>query len=189
MTLQEIAIAWNSEEFEGDLNYVNGDLALEQGLYSAVLISLFTDARAADDDILPNILDDNRRGWWGDLVNPLVKNDKIGSRLWLLERSKTLPEVLVQAKEYIKESLQWLVEDGLASKIEVETERQPYGETTFLAFRVTLYLILESVQGASMSFIVNAQFGSSGTNYRELGPLTFDGISGMTFDGVDELIF
>jgi len=63
MTLQEIAIAWNSEEFEGNLEYVNGDLALEQGLYSAVLISLFTDARAADDDILPNMLDDNRRGW------------------------------------------------------------------------------------------------------------------------------
>jgi len=189
MTIQEIAIAWDEGEFEGNINYVNGDLALEQGLYSAVLISIFSDGRAADDDILPNILDTDKRGWWGDLISPLVENDKIGSRIWLLERSKTLPEVLVQAKEYLKECLQWIVDDGIASAIEVTTERQPNGNTARLAFHVTINLILETIQGASMSFDVLARFGTSGTNYKQIEYFSFDGIEGLTFDGVGELIF
>jgi len=189
MTIQEIALVWDENELEANIDFDSGDLVLEQGLFSAIIISIFTDGRAADEDILPNILDTNRRGWWGDLINPPVQNDKIGSRIWLLERSKTLPEVLVQAKEYIKESLQWIIDDGLASEIKIEVERQPNGQTTFLAFKVTMVLILESVQGASMSFDILARFGSSGTNYKQIGYFSFDGIDSMTFDGVDELIF
>ncbi len=51
-------------------------------LVRAVLISLFTWRRANADDTLPDPRG-FRMGWWGDTY-PVVANDRIGSRLWLL---------------------------------------------------------------------------------------------------------
>jgi len=100
-------------------------------LVRAVVISLFTWRRANPDDDLPA---DLRMGWWGDSF-PAVPGDRIGSRLWLLSRAKLLPETLARAKEYAEEALRWLVEDGVAARVEVEVERQ--GLTTLaLACRI-----------------------------------------------------
>lgn len=100
-------------------------------LVRAVIISLFTWRRANPDDDLPG---DLRMGWWGDSF-PLVANDRIGSRLWLLSRAKLIPETLARAKEYAEEALRWLVDDGVAARVEVEVERQ--GLTTLaLACRI-----------------------------------------------------
>ncbi|WP_153114626.1 phage GP46 family protein [Rhodocyclus tenuis] len=102
------------------------DLALEQfalatddGLETAVILSLFTDARAADDDTLP-LGQSDRRGWWGDAYPPIA-GDRIGSRLWLLRASKQLQASLTAAKEYAEQALAWLVADGAARRVEVET--------------------------------------------------------------------
>ena len=94
------------------------DLATDAGLTTAVILSLFTDARARDDDALPPGATD-RRGWWGDAY-PVVAGDRIGSRLWLLRASKQLPAALVQARTYAREALDWLIEDGVARRLEVE---------------------------------------------------------------------
>nr|EFH7355405.1 hypothetical protein [Escherichia coli] len=51
-------------------------------LTRAVIISLFTWRRAGRDDDAPQIF-----GWWGDTW-PTVQNDRTGSRLYLLRRSK-----------------------------------------------------------------------------------------------------
>lgn len=91
-----------------------------QPLVRAVLISLFTWRRANADDTLPG---DLRMGWWGDSF-PAVPNDRIGSRLWLLSRAKLLPATAALAKEYAEEALRWLVDDGVAARIEVQAERQ-----------------------------------------------------------------
>ena len=48
-----------------------GDLVAEGSLRTAVILSLFLDRRAEDDDILPNGSDD-RRGWWADTVAPMT---------------------------------------------------------------------------------------------------------------------
>lgn len=89
-------------------------------LVRAVLVSLFTWRRANPDDALPG---DQRQGWWGDSF-PTVPNDRIGSRLWLLSRAKLLPETVNRAREYAEEALRWLVEDGVASRVEVQAERR-----------------------------------------------------------------
>jgi phage gp46-like protein len=81
-----------------------------------VLISLFTDRRANLDDVLPDASTD-RRGWWGDLDQDVP----IGSRLWLLSRSKLMPAVARTAKGYISEALRWLLDDGVAAAINVST--------------------------------------------------------------------
>lgn len=91
-----------------------------QPLVRAVIVSLFTWRRANADDKLPA---DLRMGWWGDTF-PTVPNDRIGSRLWLLGRSKLLPETVNQAKEYATEALQWLVVDGVVARVDVEAERK-----------------------------------------------------------------
>ena len=88
---------------------------------SAVIISLFTERRANPDDSLPSSADTDRRGWWGDNFSA-TQSDRIGSRLWLLGREKQLSKVLQRAVEYSKESLQWLIDDGIAKAIEVRAE-------------------------------------------------------------------
>jgi phage gp46-like protein len=96
-------------------------------LVRAVIISLFTWRRANPDDDLPGQgTQMSKQGWWGDSFPP-VPNDRIGSRLWLLSRSKMLPETVARAKEYAEEALAWLIEDGVASRIEVVAERQGLG--------------------------------------------------------------
>lgn len=100
-------------------------------LVRAVVISLFTWRRANPDDDLPG---DLRHGWWGDSF-PVVPNDKIGSRLWLLSRAKLTSETIVRAREYAEEALAWLVKDGIAARVVVEAERQGLS-TLALACRV-----------------------------------------------------
>ena len=51
-----------------------------------------------------------------------MPGDLIGSRLWLLARSKQLPQVLRAAELYASEALQWLVDDGVASAVDVQAE-------------------------------------------------------------------
>lgn len=87
----------------------------DDGLDTAVILSLFTDRRADADDALPGDGTD-RRGWWGD-VYPEVTGDMIGSRLWLLSREKQLQAALQRAKEYAEEALQWMVTDGVAKSV------------------------------------------------------------------------
>ena len=103
-------------------------------LVRAVVISLFTWRRANADDSLPDP-HGFRMGWWGDSYPP-VANDRIGSRLWLLARSKLTSNTVQQAQDYAKEALQWLIDDGVAARIAVRAERQ--GLST-LALQCTLY--------------------------------------------------
>lgn len=84
-------------------------------LFRAVWISLFSWRRAESGDRLD---DGERMGWWGDSF-PVIANDRIGSRLWLLRRKTLVPEVLRQAEAYARESLQWLIDDELVTAIEV----------------------------------------------------------------------
>ncbi|APC15660.1 hypothetical protein BLL42_07920 [Pseudomonas frederiksbergensis] len=92
---------------------------LKAALTRSVLISLFTWRRAAADDFLG---DDERFGWWGDSF-PTVADDRIGSRLWLLRRVKLTRQTQVDAEFYAREALQWLIDDGHCSAIEILSER------------------------------------------------------------------
>lgn len=86
-------------------------------LTRAVIISLFTWRRAEPDDDI-----DFPFGWWGDSY-PTVQNDRIGSRLYLLKRSTLTNRTAPKAKEYISEALKWMVDDDIASRIDVEVNR------------------------------------------------------------------
>lgn len=96
------------------------DLTQGDPLARAVLMSLFTWRRALPSDPLPA---DTRHGWWGDTY-PAAEGDRIGSRLWLLSREKLTANTVNRAREYAEEALAWLVEDGVASRVEVTAERR-----------------------------------------------------------------
>ena len=107
-------------DFAGDLVVSGPSLDNDDGLETAVVISLFTDRRANEGDPLPDGVV-QRRGWWGD-SHATVPADQIGSRLWLLCREKQLPSVLARAREYAREALEWMIEDGVARAVNVTAE-------------------------------------------------------------------
>ncbi|HHA1670050.1 TPA: phage GP46 family protein [Enterobacter roggenkampii] len=86
-------------------------------LSRAVIISLFSWRRAESDDQTTEPY-----GWWGDTW-PTIGNDRIGSRLYLLRRTKITNKTAVDARGYIEQALSWIIEDGVAAKMIVETSR------------------------------------------------------------------
>lgn len=117
--MTDALLAWNDELGTADLSLVDADLTSETGLRTALIISLFSDRRARPDDVLPQV-DGDPRGWWGDYV-ATEDDDQIGSRLWLLSREKQTPETAERAREYCVEALGWLLRDGVAAAVEIET--------------------------------------------------------------------
>ena len=103
-------------DFQFDFLQTGANLSTDADLETAVIISLFTDRRAEDDDRLPDETE-SLRGWWGDALNPR----RIGSRLWLLRREKQILEVLLRAKEYTEEALEWLRQEKIARSVVVNT--------------------------------------------------------------------
>lgn len=117
----DIKILWDDIYQEGDVEFLDEDLIREEGLSTAVLLSLFIDRRANDSDMLDD--SDDLRGWWGDGLDADTSGDQIGSRLWLLDRAKTTQENINNCKIYVEEALQWMLDDGVCADINVTVER------------------------------------------------------------------
>lgn len=130
--MTDVALRW--QVFGADLSVKNNDLETDDGLETAVIVSLFTDRRIEATDIIPDGSDD-RRGWWGDSF-PAITGDLIGSRLWLLSREKQLPIVLTRAEEYTREALQWLLDDRVSDRVDVTVE---FVQRGFLGILVVVY--------------------------------------------------
>ncbi len=115
--MPDIRTVWNVGKGRGDWQMSGADLLSGYDLATSILISLFSDRMARPDDVIP---DDsgNPRGWWGDLDQTV----SIGSRLWLLERAKQTSETLQRANDYVKEALQWLIDDGVVASFGIVTE-------------------------------------------------------------------
>lgn len=116
----DLRLTWRG--FDSDISVDAGDLVAEDGLKTAVILSLFLDRRADPDDAIPDGTGD-LRGSWMDAF-PVVTNDLRGSKLWLLAREKDLQSVLNRAREYAQEALEWMIEDGIAENVTVDAESQ-----------------------------------------------------------------
>ncbi|WP_198084981.1 phage GP46 family protein [Variovorax sp. E3] len=98
-------------------------LELEDTFSTAIVISLFTDARAGRDDKLP-LNQTDRRGWIGDEFMGQTfdtRGDRWGNLLWLYYITKVQADILEAARFTAQESLDWMVRDGLASRVTVST--------------------------------------------------------------------
>ncbi|MDE1715754.1 phage GP46 family protein [Chromobacterium amazonense] len=100
----------------GDWAQVGPGLLSGNDIQSAVLLSVFTDREAGPDDVIPDGSGDPRGWCLDDPARP------IGSRLWLLARAKQTRETANRARDYIAESLQWLIDDGVVAKFDITTQ-------------------------------------------------------------------
>ncbi len=116
----DVALDFDLERLNGDISVFGGDLVRETSLKTALLVSLFTD-RLVSIEESEAFGSSERRGWFGDALSE-IDGDRIGSKLWLLERAKVLPETLARAREYSREATQWFVDDGVSAKNVIETE-------------------------------------------------------------------
>jgi phage gp46-like protein len=92
----------------------NGDIETEDAFDAAIIVSLFTDARADESEVfLPQM----RRGWIGNEATPGVE---MGSKLWLYHQSKLTDDVRVRMADEAKSALQWMVDDGYADSVTAE---------------------------------------------------------------------
>lgn len=106
--MTDLALAYDRDAGAWDLVLDGADLATDDTLYPAVVLSLFNHARARTGDTIPDGTD-NPRGWWADRAEPLARSDapddRHGSRLWLLSREKQTPATLARVQQYAAEAL------------------------------------------------------------------------------------
>jgi phage gp46-like protein len=101
-----------------------------QELATAVIVALGTDRLALPDDILPGLDDTDRRGWWGDIdANAIWGGWPIGTRCWLLKRSKIVEApayegaTLARAEQYVREAIKPFIDNSIASDFDVVAQR------------------------------------------------------------------
>ncbi|HGF8924923.1 TPA: phage GP46 family protein [Yersinia enterocolitica] len=95
-----------------------------------MIISLFTWRRADPDDD-----SEQPMGWWGDSY-PTIQNDRIGSRIYLLQRTTLTSKTVELARGYLEQALAWLKDDGVVSRITINVQRHG---TEILTAEITLY--------------------------------------------------
>ena len=91
------------------------DSCTSDEMLEAIMISLFTDARATDEEFeeISN-WESSKRGYWADQL----EGTNSGSKLWLLKRSPRDNETLEKAEIYSKEALEWMIKDNLVKQID-----------------------------------------------------------------------
>ena len=106
---------------EWTLGITDKDLTPEDGFDTAIAMTLFTDARAPDSAVA---IPEKRRGTMLDLVSP-VEGRLHGSLLWLVDQSKLTQDTLNTSVNYAQLSLQWFIDDQIATSILVTGEIVP----------------------------------------------------------------
>lgn len=105
----------------------DGDLVIDETPITPVLLSVGLDRRAAPDDPLPEGRTqflvqsgiDARRGSAVDALDPY--GDRIGSRLWLLDRAKETETTRLLFSSWLTECLEWAKrETGIPAEIDVQ---------------------------------------------------------------------
>lgn len=90
----------NEYNSEYDIQIVNGDFVVDEGLETTVLLSLLT----------------NSGSWWGESF----EDEPFGSKLFELDREKSTNSTGLKLKQYAEEALNWLVTEKIAKKITVD---------------------------------------------------------------------
>jgi len=138
-----------------DLAFDGVDLVTDDTLETALILSLFTNRRADPSDIVP--ADDpanpggaDRGGWWGDWYSPAMlaraandgrpPRDRMGSRLWLVGAvAGGDAAVIAFAKGAVEEAVQWVIDTGIATAMNV---------TVWLPGAGVLAIAIEAVRAA-----------------------------------------
>lgn len=99
--------------YDISVDTTTGDLELEDGFDTSLIVSIFGERRAASYEVSTPRL---RRGWWGNTTRTDSHED--GSKLWLLDQARLTTGTVRLSGQYAYEGLKWLIEDGYLKDIE-----------------------------------------------------------------------
>lgn len=133
----ELAFDWALAPLDGSPD--SGGLVSRAAIATAVILSLFTDARAPD-GWRTEVQD--RRGWWGDGMTP-AGTEPFGSWLWtVLEQAIVSDAMAADARREAERALAWMVRDRVAGSVTVTATPSPADR------RLDLRIEIRSTSGA-----------------------------------------
>lgn len=109
----------------------DGDIETEDAFDTAIIVSLFTDARANVSEVPET---HRRRGWLGNEQTPGVE---MGSKLWLHEQARLTRTVMNAIADQARAALEWFVDNDLAEAIaDVEVSSNPVTGRLLLSVQI-----------------------------------------------------
>lgn len=98
----------------GEIVIENGEILCDKGLRTAVYLSLLG-GNKGDDGI------SDSETWWGNKLRDIPENEILRSRFQAIIRGKPLTSKnLKDAEEAANDDLKWLIDEGIADKVECE---------------------------------------------------------------------
>lgn len=126
-----------------DLQVSNNVLETVDGFETAIIVSLLTDARAPSSAVqTPS----RRRGWVGNVLNA-ASGRQLGSRLWLYKQARLTDAVLNNITVAAQESLNWMIEDGIAKSVAATALKNDLRS-------VTVNIVITTVKGKEERYAV-----------------------------------
>lgn len=89
----------------------DGDIETEDSFDTAVVVSLLSDRRANESEVVDS---SRRRGWIGNEVTP---DFEIGSKIWIFEQARLTRTTMNGIADAARDALQWFVDDDLVVAI------------------------------------------------------------------------
>ena len=127
----------NEQDFEG-----------VDGIETSIATLLFTDARAAPEEVSDPA---KRRGWVG---NTLFDRD-LGGMLWLADQVKNTSEIRNKIVNWAENSLQPLIDDAIVSEVVVDASQNgPRGMT------LAINIITRNGESKAFDFLLNTNLGN-----------------------------
>jgi phage gp46-like protein len=145
------------EDFGGPSFNPTGGFRALAPLHTAILLCLMSDARASDEEPIPDGSGDPR-GWAGDAIDPTLA--PLGSKLWLLRRRELTEEVAGLSVVYATEAIQTLIDQGAAAEFKIsaapnyaegrlELTIEAYRESATRATTMNFWLLWKAANGVS----------------------------------------
>lgn len=103
-----------------DIDFLNGDFELTDGLDTALYLSVFGEKRASRSEVTEPTL---RRGHFTNEFSA-IQDYEVGSKLWLfIDQAKNTESNLLSIENTVSEGLSWMIDDNIISDSEVEAQR------------------------------------------------------------------
>lgn len=100
----------------GEIEYVNGTLTMDDGLYTATYLSLFG---GNEEDSGQQATE--RKQWWGNFSETLAERKYRSETQYVLRAMPAIPANLPLVDDAVSHDLSWMTSTGLASSLSVLT--------------------------------------------------------------------
>jgi len=145
---QDLLIKQSSSSSGFDLVLGEQDFETVDGMETTIAVLLFTDARAAPEEISDP---EKRRGWVGNIL----RFTELGGMLWLMTQTRNTQEVRNKIIKWVKSSLQPLLDDNMASEIQVNV-----GQTTSRGISLSINIIVKNGETTKYTYWLDTNLGN-----------------------------